>query len=66
MVQYIGGLRASMGYVGAKTIKDLQKQNWCASPTAESMNLIHTILPLPKNRQIIRENKILQCCNFSL
>ncbi|MGB5025608.1 MAG: IMP dehydrogenase, partial [Saprospiraceae bacterium] len=25
MVQYIGGLRASMGYVGAKTIKDLQK-----------------------------------------
>jgi IMP dehydrogenase len=25
MVQYIGGLRASMGYVGAKTISDLQK-----------------------------------------
>ena len=25
MVQYIGGLRASMGYCGAKTILDLQK-----------------------------------------
>ena len=25
MVQYIGGLKASMGYVGAKTIPDLQK-----------------------------------------
>ncbi len=25
MIQYIGGLRASMGYCGAKTIKDLQK-----------------------------------------
>lgn len=25
MVQYIGGLRAGMGYCGAATIKDLQK-----------------------------------------
>ncbi|RMF26389.1 MAG: IMP dehydrogenase, partial [Bacteroidetes bacterium] len=25
MVQYIGGLRAGMGYCGARTVKDLQK-----------------------------------------
>jgi IMP dehydrogenase len=51
MVQYIGGLRAGMGYCGARTIADLQQQAQFVQISSAGMNESH-----PHNIVITRES----------
>jgi len=43
MYQYIGGLRAGMGYCGAKTIKALQQAKFVRITNAGMQEAIHTM-----------------------
>ena len=50
MVQYLGGLRASMGYCGAGTIKDMQQAQFVRI-TSSGINESH-----PHNVTITKES----------
>jgi hypothetical protein len=57
--QYVGGLRAGMGYCGAKNISALQRRNSSKSLMPECRKVTPMILKSPVNHLITAANNLL-------